>query len=523
MQCPPTYPDGCKIVFCGEAPSEDEVRLGEGFSGKEGRVLDKAMAVAGISRKEVGLTNVVKRIPDGGADSEQFEKTFYVRERVGRRILTRLSDELIGWIGVLASEIERVRPKVVVACGQHALSALTGLSGITKWQGSVIESTLVPGVKVVPVMHPSWIMRKAQWQALYTLGRILSSKVVPESEFPEIRRQGWHEQTAPTIGEVCEYARSVSGPWTLDIELRGNALSCVGLAFGPLGRERSICVPIQTTTGPYFSVEEEYTWWRCLQELCERNTQGPIGHNIVCDMGWLSRYGIRPCNAEDTMLLFHRLYAELPKKLAFLNMLYTDIPYYKDDGKTWGQREPDEKLWHYNLKDVVSTLRVWHGLHHDQEVMVGKSSKALYETLAKPLVPIAIEMQNEGMRGDPAALLLAKAVATVELCKIREYLSKLTEGVLVVREGNSKITDRQVMDYLYRTLGLPKKKKFSTGSETADEDAIVELMVSELSKKTSPHLEVLRCILAERKFFKLLTSYINIDWGLKSIVTEWAV
>ena len=48
------------IVFIGEAPGENEDLQGVPFVGRAGKILDDAMAAAGITRNDVMITNTVK-------------------------------------------------------------------------------------------------------------------------------------------------------------------------------------------------------------------------------------------------------------------------------------------------------------------------------------------------------------------------------------------------------------------------------------------------------------------------------
>jgi hypothetical protein len=77
MHVPPTYPEGCKVVAVGEAPGKEEEEKVAGFVGKAGQTLDKVLFVSGLHRSNIGVTNVSKRPPDGGYDSEHFKLTFY--------------------------------------------------------------------------------------------------------------------------------------------------------------------------------------------------------------------------------------------------------------------------------------------------------------------------------------------------------------------------------------------------------------------------------------------------------------
>lgn len=497
VDCPPTYPPGCKVVFCGEAPGEEEVRSREGFVGRAGKILQKIIYASGMSWEQVGRTNVVKRAPDGGYDSEAFKATFYEKIKDGRKQIIRPTCELQEWRRVLQNELERWRPNIVVACGNESLAALCGTTGISKYRGSLLPSVLVQGLKVVPIVHPSWLQRSAQWQELYVSSEICRRRVVPQSEFPELNYKPWTEILKPTINDVLDFLKFAQGRMvSLDIETRAGSIACVGLCVQEVGAEVAICVPIQTTSGPYFDPEVELDFWRGLQYLVECTPI--VGHNVTYDLAWLRDYGISPSTVHDTMLLFHRLHPELPKGLDFVNMWYTDIPYYKDDGKTWGRNQPDERLWQYNIKDVVSTLRCFLAM-----AGVDNNATGLYrrETLAK--LPVGFEMQCLGMGVDEYGLGFARDVLTAEMDKVRGKLELLSDGRLVILPKNKKITDKQVADYLYKELKLPVKRNRKTKAVTADEDAIVELLIAH------PEQEVLKAILAERKIGKALSSYVN--------------
>src|SRR4051812_49846908 len=53
-------PETARVVFVGEQPGDQEDRKGEPFVGPAGRLLDKALADAGIERRDVYITNAVK-------------------------------------------------------------------------------------------------------------------------------------------------------------------------------------------------------------------------------------------------------------------------------------------------------------------------------------------------------------------------------------------------------------------------------------------------------------------------------
>jgi len=52
-----------QIMLIGEAPGREEDRTGRPFVGRSGKVLDRALRAAGLDRKNVYITNIIKHRP----------------------------------------------------------------------------------------------------------------------------------------------------------------------------------------------------------------------------------------------------------------------------------------------------------------------------------------------------------------------------------------------------------------------------------------------------------------------------
>jgi uracil-DNA glycosylase family 4 len=57
-----------KIMFVGEAPGRNEAKTGRPFVGAAGKILDELLVSAGIERKDVYITNIVKDRPPFNRD-----------------------------------------------------------------------------------------------------------------------------------------------------------------------------------------------------------------------------------------------------------------------------------------------------------------------------------------------------------------------------------------------------------------------------------------------------------------------
>ncbi|WP_277184758.1 UdgX family uracil-DNA binding protein [Caballeronia sp. BR00000012568055] len=140
-------PANARVMLVGEQPGDQDDREGKPFLGPTGKLLDEAIAEAGLARESLYLTNAVKHFKfetETGSDGERLHTTPSQREREACRF----------W---LEEEMTRIGPKVVVALGATALKALTGhRTALSEYLGKTIEHK---GRIVVPTYHPSYLMR----------------------------------------------------------------------------------------------------------------------------------------------------------------------------------------------------------------------------------------------------------------------------------------------------------------------------------------------------------------------------
>jgi uracil-DNA glycosylase len=375
VQCPAVYPDGYKMVFVGDAPGKEDCDAREGFTGSDGRALQKACKVAGIPWEQVGRTNLAKRRPQ--VDSNDFRLAFY--ETIEEPIYTptgKLSKrtskttlwtaECQEWNDQLARELRDANPNLVVAAGHEAISAITAFSGVPNYRGSVVESrgafTRPDGnpCKVLCIEHPRYIVRGSVAD-FWLLANDLK-KAKREAEFADIRREPLNTLVRPRFEEVIGRLRDIEElglPWTLDFETRAGTPACFAVAMRYPDGIYSVCVPLQTPSGPYWSGENECAIWEALNNACACNNR-LCNQNIEYDIYYLLRYGIEPSGVwMDTMLAHALLYPEWPKSLAFLCSFYLDdVVYYKGEGRDWSDGDRDEQLWEYCCKDAIYTLRI---------------------------------------------------------------------------------------------------------------------------------------------------------------------
>ena len=126
------------LVFVGEGPGFHEDQQGLPFVGPAGELLDKMIGAMGYERDEVYICNVVKCRPPKNRKPDP--------------------DEMDACSGYLRTQLDAVRPQVIVALGATAVQGLIGTSaGITRLRG---QWKLYRGrVPIMPTFHPAYLLR----------------------------------------------------------------------------------------------------------------------------------------------------------------------------------------------------------------------------------------------------------------------------------------------------------------------------------------------------------------------------
>ena len=126
-----------EVLLVGEAPGANEDEQGIPFVGRAGKFLDDMLAIIGLDRTKVYITNIVKCRPPGNRDP--------------------LNVEQDACIGYLHRQIALIRPKILVCLGRVAAKRLMDPKFlITKERGQWRD---VDGMRVMATYHPSALLR----------------------------------------------------------------------------------------------------------------------------------------------------------------------------------------------------------------------------------------------------------------------------------------------------------------------------------------------------------------------------
>jgi DNA polymerase len=138
-------PADADILFVGEQPGDREDRAGHPFVGPAGLLLDKALAEAGLDRKRAYVTNAVKHF--------KFEPRGKLRLHKKPN-----AGEINACKRWLFSEIDVLKPRLIVALGATAVQSLAGRPvPIVANRGATLA--LANGLIVFVTVHPSSLLR----------------------------------------------------------------------------------------------------------------------------------------------------------------------------------------------------------------------------------------------------------------------------------------------------------------------------------------------------------------------------
>jgi probable DNA metabolism protein len=138
-------PDDARIVVIGEQPGDQEDLAGRPFIGPSGQLLDRALALAGIDRRQLYVTNTVKH--------------FKFEPRGKRRLHARATaQEQAACRHWLSAELERIQPSAIVCLGAMAAQTIFGNTfRLLKQRGQWHQ--LDDHTRAFATVHPSYLLR----------------------------------------------------------------------------------------------------------------------------------------------------------------------------------------------------------------------------------------------------------------------------------------------------------------------------------------------------------------------------
>lgn len=497
-------PEDADIIFIGDAPNTADDTSLTPFSGSVEDFLNSALETIGYTREDVRLANVLNYQPL----KNDFRKA-------------HTSWQLDESRSLLKNYLAAHKHKAIVPLGDAALDFLMSFDGITKRRGSIYKYKNTP---VIPMMHPSVCLRDgaAMPTLLHDLAKL---KTVLTEDWEECSYKNFI--VAPDIftleGLLPTLLESTRLVVDIETKMHTSYIRCIGFAWTPL---HAVCI---FNDAPY-SEEHPNAIGSNFRRIVEKLLLSAVPktfHNGMFDTIMLEENGFTVENwTYDTMVAQHVLQPELPLGLDYCTSMYTNINYYKDDGKETSDRIDRTRLGVYNCKDVVAT---WQTQDGQMREFAEEPSKFKYFTYKMKQIPLAKHFSTTGMLVDPDRRDELNAVITAK--RDADYGIFIGIQQLLGVELFKVSQSARIKDFLYKTLGLNVKTN-REGKVTADEDAIVELLATVEKKvqdlKTDAakqpwqiKLAALKLILRIRGYDKLLGSYINIELSPDGRARSW--
>jgi uracil-DNA glycosylase family 4 len=418
------------------------------FIGPAGEELDSCLEVAGILRQECYVTNVIKDLD---------HPLSYYLDLSGKAPIVSTEGKL--YLEILKEELAQCSANVIVAAGNVPLFALTGrFKGITRWHGSVLESTLLPGRKVIPIIHPATIIPpKNQYLNRYIdINDLHRAKT--ESSFKEIKFRSRDLKIKPTFHEAMSFLSNCKDYGlkgyniTYDIEISNEEVSCISFCWNPF---LVMSIPFVYECGDYFLPDQEYIIWKEIASILEDSHIMKCGQNLGFDSHFLfHKYGISTWPMKDTMIAYHTLLPEFKKGLNDICANYIpDIPYYKEDGKFWLKGIGSwEKGWQYNCLDSAVCSEVMPIL--ETELKHQDNTKACERQTN--IIPVLTYMQERGILCDVEGIKLAAEKTEKEITLLQAELDGLAGRSLNVN------SNPQMVEFFYKERKYTEYKKRRT-------------------------------------------------------------
>lgn len=468
-----------RIFLLADGGSDSDISTGFALSGDQERIL----------RKLANAQNL---------HYDEFWRTALIKERINLK-QPEFNAPLITdqYKQILTDEINTIAPNVIVPLSELSFNFLTGLKGIRKFRGSVLPiSTSLPlknpQIRVIPTLGPNPYLYEDAKQEFITridFGKIARNQynVDPIKEVGHV----WICETGAALRAFIDRCYPNSKFLVFDIETFANIPTCISFCFDGL---ESCCVPILDYHIP---IDQRVVMLGLVLKLLASPIP-KVNQNIKFDWRKLNRLGWRVNNVTgDTTTAQGVLYCEFPKNLGFLTSIYTDMPYFKDEGKEFDPAKYDrKKLYIYNAKDSLAT----HQIHQQQieeikELGVEKPYRLLID-----LIPTYREMEENGLLVDDTARkkLLAGywVIYHIHVAKLKKLTGEAINPLSSQRIGKLVYEELQ-----WKVVRGVKKKK--DGGPSADEESL-ELLMWTSECNSSLGKQILRCIIDCRKIHKVI-------------------
>jgi len=434
---------GAKIAVISDYPGERERQLKQPMVGRAGKIFWDAVRGMGLNRRNVYVTNVVKRQVKYMGQDEKAEVD---------------SSEAQQYASILQWELSQLpNLEYIIVLGNYALSAITGLSGITLHRSSVYQADIRSEaanvnrkVTVFVMNNPAFVAHDPKQDILFKFdaGRL---KSVINGQYKQHVIQTIINPSPKEATEYIEKLWDERLPVALDIESISGETACIGFANN---QNSGMCINFRDGTSNRFTLSEEYELRLRLQRFVSDSSVRLVMQNGMFDSYWLACKDRIMLGRSffDTMLAHHTLYPTLPHNLGFLTSQYTTHPFYKDEGKFWKEGGDIDSFWEYNVKDCCITYAAYEAMHKELQ---DQDLYEFFQSHVMRLQPHLIRMVVGGVKMDVG---LKEKIAEEMREEVQRLLNEFHKHVAICT-GNEKYkpnpgSPKQLKKLLFEELRL---------------------------------------------------------------------
>ena len=469
----PVGPLDADILLVGEAPGEEEEKEGKPFVGRAGQFMEKMIFRS--LRSDRSLLRITNAVP------------YRVRDTKGENTQPTIA-QIREYRGHVEEEIDRLRPKVVIALGSTALHCLLptlyrqkteedekksgGVRGINKWRGKQIWQKNY-NCWVVPTFHPSALARDftelVTWRLKLTkedfkLALKLSRKPRPKMSLPR-------SVVAAKVSEARAILKDALKKPIVAVDTESASLDRHSQFLGA-----SFC--FEPTTGYYLPasvIEGDLQTRTLFDKLLGEGTVCKLFHNGAHDERYLQAHGFqRFRNWADTMLAAQLVDENFPKSLKALTWRYLTFGGYDQElldyirlNKIESYADvPPEVLWPYGGYDAVATFQLWRLF---KEKLSEEDMLDYFTSVVMPTRQVLNKIQVNGFAVNHPYLdsLLEKSERAVERLEQRVYQE-------AGKTFNLRST-KQLQTVLFSELGLIPLRQTPGGAYSCAEESLEAL------------------------------------------------
>lgn len=445
------------LAVVGEGPRRADVEEKRPFADAGGRLLSGTLhRLCGLERGEVHWTNAVLcDVPE--AD--------FARAR--RCCSLRLRDEL-----------EDIGAKTVLAVGAYGLQSAAGFGrkpAILRMRGAVLASDDPLRINnrapydIIASLHPTFVLRGEWWMPIFQADVARAGRVARDGFIPPERKPGASIVVATDIEQLRTTLPQLADEVVIDIEtveavghnktrgpdIHTNHITCLVLS----DTRTAVVIPwskTQAGEGRFWNGHHQ----EVVQLLSETlATRSAVSHNgPAYDHTGLERAGIDLARWDDSLLAYHVITSQFPKRLGHVVACYVDAPPWKE----WDHNVDLQALWEYNGRDGLYTAQAWQAL----KVTMDDNDRRVYES-DKDSATICRRMGVNGFRFDTVRAREISAALEADEVRLAASCAELA-GM----PDLNVLSPKQLQEAVFQRLGAHVCFRSESGAPTLNKESL---------------------------------------------------